>query len=140
MIKIQQIDFDVGVEYNKLTDANPTDGAVVFFVGLVRDFNQGHEITGMTLEHYPQMAEKQLAAIVDEAKSKWQLGRVSVIHRVGNLQVNDQIVFVGVSSQHREQAFQAASYIMDYLKTRVPIWKKETTNQGTRWVEAGIKS
>lgn len=139
MISVQTEDFDLGREYQALITNNPADGAVVTFVGLVRDYNQGNQVSGLTLEHYPGMTEKALTKIVEEAKQKWPLGRVKVIHRVGPLGLSDQIVFVGVSSKHREAAFEACQFIMDYLKNRAPFWKKERTTQGERWVEAEDK-
>ena len=139
MITVQQEDFDVAKEYAALIEDNTTDGAVVFFTGLVRDFNQGNSVNGLTLEHYPAMTEKVLNDIVDQAKQRWKLGRVRVIHRVGKLDLGDQIVFVGVTSQHRESAFEANQFIMDFLKHQAPFWKKERTQKGERWVEAEDK-
>ena len=138
MILIQEQDFSVTEEYAKLNQ-NAADGAIVFFVGKVRDLNLGDKVTGLFLEHYPAMTEKVLQEIVDEACTRWQLGQVQVIHRVGALAVNDQIVFVGVSSAHREAAFAACEFIMDYLKTRAPFWKKERLINEERWVEAQHK-
>ena len=112
------------------------DGAVVFFVGRVRDLNEGDSVFKMTLEHYPGMTEKSLEAIVEQAKARWALNRVRIIHRVGELHPADQIVFVGVSSPHRQAAFEGAQFIMDFLKTQAPFWKKEATSVGDRWVEA----
>lgn len=136
MISIQNGDFDVAKQYALLTNNNVEDGAVVTFVGLVRDFNQGHDILGMTLEHYPGMTEKALHNIEQQAREKWSLGRVTIIHRIGQLNLADQIVFVGVTSQHRNEAFAAAQFIMDTLKTDAPFWKKERTTSGERWVQA----
>lgn len=139
MISVQLEDFDVGAETKRLMADNVQDGALVTFVGLVRDFNQGNSVLGLSLEHYPGMTEKSLETIVSEAKSRWPLGRVRVIHRIGDLDLGDQIVFVGVTSKHREASFQAAEFIMDYLKNRAPFWKKERTTEGERWVEAEQK-
>lgn len=139
MISVQEQDFDFGEEYQKLMADNVTDGAVVTFVGLVRDFNQGNSVHGLTLEHYPGMTEKALLDIVQEAKGRWPLGRVRVIHRVGKLGLGEQIVFVGTTSKHREAAFAANQFIMDFLKNRAPFWKKENTSEGQRWVEAEMK-
>lgn len=139
MISVQTADFSMADEYQQLCMDNSQDGAVVTFVGLVRDFNQGNTVTGLTLEHYPEMTEKALIKIVEKAKERWSLGRVRVIHRVGSLSLSEQIVFVGVSARHREAAFCAAEFIMDYLKNDAPFWKKEQTTQGERWVEAEIK-
>lgn len=139
MISVQYEDFDVGQEYVALRDENTSNGAIVFFVGLVRDFNQGNVVHGLSLEHYPGMTQKALVEIVQEAHQRWPLGNVRLVHRVGDLKLADQIVFVGVSSKHRESAFSAASFIMDFLKTSAPFWKKELTKSGNRWVEAETK-
>ena len=136
MIKVQTEDFIVADEYNKLIKDNQQDGAVVFFVGMVRDFNQNSKITSLTLEHYPAMTEKSLAQLEVQAKQKWQLGRVSIVHRFGRLELGEQIVFVGVTSMHRKSAFEAAEFIMDTLKTTAPFWKKEQTTDSEHWVEA----
>lgn len=138
-IRVQTEDFDVAQEYAALRKDNTQDGAIVFFTGLVRDMNQGEDVTGLYLEHYPAMTEKALARIVDQACGRWPLSRVSLIHRVGQLHISDQIVFVAVSSHHREAAFDACHFIMDYLKNQAPFWKKETTTQGDRWVQALAK-
>ena len=135
MISVQFDDFSVADEYAALSQGTEA-GAVVTFIGKVRDFNQGDSVTGLSLEHYPGMTEKSLAAIVDEAKTRWPLLKVRVIHRVGDLALGDQIVFVGVTSAHRGAAFQACEFIMDYLKTRAPFWKKEQTPEESRWVDA----
>jgi molybdopterin synthase catalytic subunit len=135
-IRVQTADFDVGVEMAALRKDNPRVGAVASFVGLVRDINDGSDVSGLTLEHYPGMTEKALAAIVDEAKGRWDVLACTVIHRVGPLKPLDQIVLVIVASGHRGDSFAACEFIMDYLKTRAPFWKKEATSQGERWVEA----
>lgn len=136
MIKVQSQDFNQQVEYDRLREASNT-GAVVTFTGLVRDINKGEKISALTLEHYPAMTEKALGEIVEQAKSRWSLINVSVIHRVGELKLLDQIVFVGVASLHRGDAFAACEFIMDYLKTQAPFWKKETNSQGkSYWVDA----
>ena len=135
-LSVQVDDFDVAYEYAQLRENNHKDGAIVFFSGLVRDFNQGNDVTGLYLEHYPAMTEKALAKIITEAKNRWPLSRVRLIHRVGQLYLSDQIVFVGVSSSHREAAFEACHFIMDYLKKQAPFWKKETTKKGDWWVES----
>ena len=139
MISVQQEDFDISSEYRLLTQDAESEGAVVTFTGLVRDFNQGSRVASLTLEHYPGMTEKSLADIVMQAKQRWSLGKVRLIHRVGKLSLADQIVFVGVSSKHREAAFEACQFIMDYLKNRAPFWKKETTQHGQRWVSFNQK-
>ncbi|GAC17608.1 molybdopterin synthase catalytic subunit MoaE [Paraglaciecola arctica] len=135
-ISVQTQDFDFAHEYQKLRDSNSSDGALVTFVGLVRDLNLQQAVSGLFLEHYPAMTEKVLNNIVEKARTKWQLGSVSIIHRVGQLQVSEQIVFVGVTSQHRQSAYHGNEFIMDYLKTQAPFWKKETTNQGDKWIAA----
>ncbi len=127
-ISVQSGDFDVGLEIRNISKNNSI-GAVASFVGLVRD-------VAMTLEHYPGMTERAIEKIVDEAKSRWQVLDCAVIHRYGALQPNDQIVMVAVASGHRGDAFAACEFIMDYLKTQAPFWKKEQTAEGTRWVEA----
>lgn len=134
-ISVQTEDFNIQQEYDELCMANAQDGAVVFFVGRVRDINQGDDVFSMTLEHYPGMTEKSLQTIVEQAKERWPLNRVRIIHRVGELLPADQIVFVAAASPHREAAFSGAQFIMDYLKTEAPFWKKESVPEGERWVE-----
>lgn len=135
-IAVQAQDFCVADEYQALCRDNTQDGAVCAFCGLVRDFNQGHVINALTLEHYPAMTTKSLSRIVEQARARWSLGRVRLIHRVGTLNLGEQIVFVGVSSRHRGDAFAACEFIMDCLKTQAPFWKKEHTQHGERWVQA----
>lgn len=130
------MDFDFAYEYQKLRDSSHSDGALVTFVGLVRDMNLQKSVSSLFLEHYPSMTEKVLNEIVEKARAKWQLGSVSIIHRVGQLEVSEQIVFVGVTSRHRQSAYHANEFIMDYLKTQAPFWKKETTSDGDKWIEA----
>ena len=139
MISIQHGDFDVGAEYKALTDQDTAAGAVVTFVGRVRDMNLSRDILGLHLEHYPGMTEASLHSIVDEAKTRWSILRYTIIHRVGDLQLGENIVFVGVTSAHRADAFHAAEFLMDYLKTRAPFWKKELTAQGSVWIESQLK-
>ncbi|MET0355901.1 MAG: molybdopterin synthase catalytic subunit MoaE [Cellvibrio sp.] len=139
MISIQREDFDVGAEYKYLVEKDTSAGAVVTFVGRVRDLNLSRDVLGLHLEHYPGMTEKSLQAIVDEAKLRWKILRYKIIHRIGDLQLGDNIVFVGITSAHREDAFHAAEFLMDYLKTRAPFWKKELTAQGSLWVESQEK-
>jgi len=134
-IRVQVAKFDPGAEVNALHAANVGVGAVVSFVGYVRDFNDGREVAGMFLEHYPGMTEKALEKITTEARQRWPLLRLEVLHRVGALEPGEPIVFVGVASAHRQAAFEACDFVMDYLKTRAPFWKKETTSEGPRWVE-----
>jgi len=135
-IAVQREDFDGGAEARALALGNPKVGAVASFVGLVRDLNDGAAVGAMTLEHYPGMTEKAIAAIVEEARGRWEVIDCTVIHRVGELRPGDQIVLVAVASGHRGDAFAACEFIMDYLKTRAPFWKKEQTPEGARWVEA----
>ena len=135
-VRVQREDFDIGAEIAAFRRADPGIGAIASFIGLVRDVNEGDAITGMTLEHYPGMTEKALAGIVAEAKSRWDIVDALVIHRVGELKPLDQIVLVVVTGGHRGAAFAACEFIMDYLKTQAPFWKKELTAQGARWVEA----
>lgn len=135
-VRVQTDDFDVGAEINALRRTNPNIGAVVSFVGQVRDLNDGDNVTAMTLEHYPEMTEKSLAGIVELAQGRWPIADTLVIHRVGALRPLDQIVLVLVASVHRKDAFAACEFIMDYLKTEAPFWKKEQTPDGQRWVEA----
>ncbi|MGM0481481.1 MAG: molybdopterin synthase catalytic subunit MoaE [Pseudomonadota bacterium] len=132
-IKVQTEDFDLATEYNHLKGGHKS-GAVVTFSGLVRD--DDGQLLGLELEHYPGMTEKSLSNIADVAKTRWSLNDVSIIHRVGYLKVNEQIVFVGVASAHRQSAFEAANFIMDYLKTQAPFWKKEHHTHGEAWVAA----
>ena len=127
--------FDPGAELNALHAANLGIGAVTGFVGYVRDFNEGRDVHGLFLEHYPGMTETALASIVVEAEQRWPLLRVEVVHRVGHLPPGEPIVFVGTASAHRQAALDACTFIMDYLKTRAPFWKKEDTPEGARWVE-----
>jgi len=135
-IRIQHEDFDTGAEIARLRLARPDVGAVAAFVGQVRDMNAGDGISAMTLEHYPGMTEKTLEVIVESAKARWDIFDALVIHRIGRLQPQDQIVLVVVSGAHRGVAFAACEFIMDYLKTEAPFWKKEETPGGLRWVEA----
>ncbi|KPU82722.1 molybdenum cofactor biosynthesis protein MoaE [Psychromonas sp. PRT-SC03] len=136
MIKVQTQDFNQHLEYEILRKASQT-GAIVTFTGLVRDINQGGKISALTLEHYPQMTEKVLNDIIEQACLRWSILDVRVIHRIGELQLLDQIVFVGIASLHRGDAFAACEYIMDNLKAAVPFWKKERNSAGkSYWVDA----
>jgi len=135
-VRVQEADFDVGAELTALRAGDARVGALASFVGLVRDDNHGVGVSEMTLEHYPGMTEKALTAIVDEAKTRWDIYGALVIHRVGPLRPCDQIVLVAVTSAHRGEAFAACEFIMDYLKTRAPFWKREATPDGARWVDA----
>ena len=136
MIKVQAEDFDLGAELKALTDGNAGIGGLCSFVGLVRDMADDETISAMTLEHYPGMTEKALNGIVEQAQTRWPLLDVQVLHRVGQLEPGEPIVFVGVASAHRQAAFEANAFIMDYLKTRAPFWKREATPDGERWVDA----
>src|SRR5438445_7217345 len=135
-VRVQTEDFDAGREIAALRAGNPKVGAVASFIGVVRDVNDGDAVATLSLEHYPGMTEKALARICEEAKSRWDIYDFLVIHRVGDLRPTDQIVLVVVTSAHRGEAFAACEFIMDYLKTRAPFWKKERTPEGERWVEA----
>lgn len=134
MIHVQHEAFDAGVEQRAMLKGRRDIGAVVSFTGLVRDFNEQPDVHGLTLEHYPGMTEKALADIVTEAESRWPLQAVRIIHRVGQLAPGDPIVLVIVASAHRRDAFLACDFLMDYLKTRAPFWKKEQSASGDYWV------
>jgi molybdopterin synthase catalytic subunit len=136
MIRIQTDAFDVNAEIERLRAANPRVGAIACFIGVVRDLNEGASVASMTLEHYPGMTEKALEGIVEQARARWDLYDVLVIHRVGELRPTDPIVLVIVTSAHRGEAFAACEFVMDYLKTEAPFWKKEATPEGGRWVDA----
>jgi molybdopterin synthase catalytic subunit len=135
-VRVQTDDFDVGAEINAMRLSNPNIGAVVSFVGQVRDLNDGFNVATMTLEHYPGMTEKSLAGIIEQAQIRWQVADALIVHRVGELKPLDQIVLVLVASAHRKDAFSACEFMMDYLKTEAPFWKKEQTPSGERWLEA----
>jgi molybdopterin synthase catalytic subunit len=135
-IRVQSEDFDFGREIANLRTSNPAIGAVVSFLGTVRDINAGAAVSEMELEHYPGMTEKALEEIVRQAKQRWQIVEALVIHRVGPLKPLEQIVLVAVASQHRGEAFAACEFIIDYLKMQAPFWKKEQTAEGARWVDA----
>jgi molybdopterin synthase catalytic subunit len=134
-VRIQREDFDVARELERLRAGDARIGAIASFLGLVRDVNEASEVRAMTLEHYPGMTEKALEQIVEEARSRWNIVDALVIHRVGELKPGDQIVLAAVAGAHRSEAFAACEFIMDYLKTRAPFWKKEQTPTGERWVE-----
>ena len=135
MISIQTDDFDAGAEYEALRLTGPGTGAIVTFSGLVRDSGDLSGVTGLFLEHYPGMTEQVIQGLIDEAGRRWDVQRARVIHRVGRLALADQIVFVGVCSAHRGDAFAACEFIMDALKTSAPFWKKEINREGEHWVE-----
>lgn len=136
MITISEADFNSGKEIEALQQGNDKDGAVVTFTGQVRKQNNEQDVSGLFLEHYPGMTEHSLEKIIVQAKARWAINRVRVIHRIGQLRVGDNIVFVGVTSEHRGDAFSAAEFIMDYLKVDAPFWKKETTASGNHWLDA----
>ncbi|MGE0801212.1 MAG: molybdopterin synthase catalytic subunit MoaE [Lautropia sp.] len=136
VVKVQTADFDSAAEIAALRAGDAQVGAVASFIGTVRDVNDGSGVSEMTLEHYPGMTEKALAAIVATARERWDIYDALVIHRVGTLRPTDQIVLVAVTSAHRGEAFRACEFIIDYLKTEAPFWKKEATASGERWVEA----
>ena len=135
-IAVQTPAFDFQAEVRALYQNNPKVGAVASFLGLVRDINEGQDVSAMTLEHYPGMTEKALSDIVEQARARWDVLDASVIHRVGPLHPTDPIVLVAVASTHRGDAFAACEFIMDFLKTRAPFWKKEATPEGEKWVDA----
>ena len=137
-IVVQIDDFDLTTEVRLVKANNSSVGAIVSFVGTVRDL-QPKSLSSMTLEHYPGMTEKSLESIVIKARDKWEMGNVTIIHRIGTLDVNDQIVLVITTSKHRQEAFDSCNFIMDYLKTDAPFWKKEVTENNEEWVEANSK-
>ncbi len=135
-VRVQREEFDIAREIAELRAGNARIGAVAAFIGIVRDLNEGDDVRSLTLEHYPGMTEKALEAIVADARGRWDVYDVRVVHRVGTMAPTDPIVLVLVASAHRGDAFAACEFVMDYLKTRAPFWKKEATPQGERWVEA----
>jgi len=135
-VRVQEADFDISAEVAALRAQNPKVGAVACFVGTVRDLNEGSTVEALELEHYPGMTEKALEAIAEDAKARWPGSDVLIVHRVGKLLPLDQIVLVVTTAMHRAQAFESCAFVMDYLKTQAPFWKKETTDQGERWVDA----
>ena len=137
-VRIQTADFDIGAEIATMRKTNPKIGAVASFVGVVRDMNEGDQVAGMFLEHYPGMTEHALENIITDAHTRWDFFDALIIHRVGQLAPLDQIVFVAVTSAHRGEAFDACHFIMDFLKTDAPFWKRETTPAGERWVDARV--
>src|SRR3954463_15235426 len=137
-VRVQTEDFDTGREISQLRSGDARVGAVAAFVGVVRDMNDGSKVADMELEHYPGMTEKAITEIIGQAKSRWNIFEVLVVHRIGRLKPTDQIVLVVVTSAHRGDAFAACEFVMDYLKTRAPFWKKERTAQGSRWVDARV--
>jgi molybdopterin synthase catalytic subunit len=136
MIRVQREDFDVGAEMRAMTGGDTGIGGVASFVGLVRDMTAGTGSSAMTLEHYPGMTEKQLAEVEAEARSRWELSGVTIIHRYGRLEPGEQIVLVLTASPHRKAALESCAFLIDWLKTRAPFWKLEETPEGSRWVEA----
>ena len=138
VIRIQEADFDLGAEIKEIRKGDLQVGAVVSFVGTVRDLNDGSQLTSMTLEHYPGMTEKALEEIADQARSRWDIRNTLIIHRIGPMLPEDQIVLVAVTSAHRREAFAACEFIMDYLKMAAPFWKKEVTSKGGYWVDARV--
>jgi molybdopterin synthase catalytic subunit len=136
MIRLQREDFDPGRELARLAEGNPNIGGICTFVGLVRDRSAEGPVTAMTLEHYPGMTEKELARIEAEARARWPLEDVLIIHRHGRLEPGERIVLVATASAHRQAAFDACQFLIDWLKTRAPFWKREEGPAGVRWVEA----
>jgi len=137
-VRIQAGDFDLAAEVAQLRAGQPGVGGIVTFVGTVRDMNEGAAVAEMELEHYPGMTEQSIAAIIDQARARWPLFGALVIHRIGPLKPLEQIVLVAVTAAHRGEAFAACEFIIDYLKTEAPFWKKEQTPQGARWVDARV--
>jgi molybdopterin synthase catalytic subunit len=137
-VRVQEQDFDVSAELALMRLGNPKIGAIASFVGVVRDINEGDSVATMTLEHYPGMTEKAITEIIDQARGRWEVLDALVIHRVGTLKPTEQIVLVIVASTHRGDAFAACEFIMDFLKTQAPFWKKEITPNGARWVDARV--
>ena len=137
-VSIQTQDFDVSQELAALRTGDARVGAVCSFLGTVRERNDGSSVASMGLEHYPGMTEKSISAMMDEAKKRFDIFAARVIHRVGLLHPEDQIVFVAVTSAHRGESFKACEFLMDYLKTQAPFWKKEVTPEGARWVDARV--
>lgn len=136
MIRVQAEDFDVGAEISRLTDGNTTIGGIGCFVGLVRDIAGDETISSMTLEHYPGMTERQLEALEADARQRWPLQEVLIIHRYGTLEPGDRIVLVVTASAHREAALDSCHFLIDWLKTKAPFWKLEATPSGDKWVSA----
>jgi molybdopterin synthase catalytic subunit len=134
-VRVQKEDFDVSAELAALRGSNPRVGAIASFIGLARDLNEGRQVLGMTLEHYPGMTERALEAIVEQARQRWNIIDALIVHRIGAIAPLDQIVLVAVASLHRQDAFDACRFLIDYLKTDAPFWKKEQTPQGSEWVE-----
>ncbi len=137
-VRIQTQDFDLNAEIDALRRTDPRVGAVCAFVGTVRDRNEGQSVSTMELEHYPGMTERAIEAMIDQAFARFDIFGARVVHRVGLLQPLDQIVMVAVTSAHRGESFQACEFLMDYLKTQAPFWKKEQTPEGARWVDARV--
>lgn len=135
-VRVQTADFDAGAEIARLRANDPRVGAVASFIGVARDVNDGAAVATLTLEHYPGMTERALEAICQRARERWDLLDVLVVHRVGEMKPLDQIVLVVVTSSHRGEAFAACEFVMDYLKTEAPFWKREVTPAGSRWVDA----
>jgi len=135
-VRIQHPQFDVGAELAALRGANARVGAIVSFVGLARDLNDGRDVLDVTLEHYPGMTERALESIVEQARSRWDVIDALIVHRIGTIAPLEPIVLVAVASMHRHEAFEACRFLIDYLKTDAPFWKKERTPEGSHWVEA----
>ena len=135
-VRVQTEDFEAGSEIAALRGSDPRVGAVASFIGIVRDVNDGDRVSTLFLEHYPGMTERELEKICAEARARWDIYDTLVVHRVGEMRPTDQIVLVAVTGAHRGEAFAACEFIMDYLKTRAPFWKREQTPEGPRWVEA----
>lgn len=135
-VRVQREDFDAGAEIARLRGVDPKIGAVAAFIGIARDVNDGETVGTLALEHYPGMTERALEEICTQARERWKIADVLVVHRIGELRPTDQIVLVAVTGSHRGEAFAACEFVMDYLKTEAPFWKQETTASGARWVDA----
>ncbi|MGA7815491.1 molybdopterin synthase catalytic subunit MoaE [Caballeronia sp.] len=135
-VRVQEADFDISAEVAALRADNPKVGAVACFIGTVRDLNEGRAVETMELEHYPGMTEKSLRKIAEDARERWPGSDVLIVHRVGKLLPLDQIVLVATTAAHRGEAFESCAFVMDYLKTQAPFWKKEKTGDGEKWVDA----
>lgn len=136
MIRVQTEDFDIGAEITRITEGNTEIGGLASFVGLVRDYAGDEKISAMTLEHYPGMTEKKLEALEAEARERWQLQDVLIVHRYGRLEPGDRIVLVVTASPHREASLESCQFLIDWLKTKAPFWKLEATQSGAKWVAA----
>ena len=136
MIRVQEADFDVGAEFARISAGRTGIGGIAAFVGLVRDLQGDQAVSAMTLEHYPGMTERQIQRIEEEARRRWPLDEVTIIHRYGRLAPGDRIVLVLTASAHRQAALESCAFLIDWLKTKAPFWKREESPEGERWIEA----